>query len=371
VAQGSHANYFRPFQGKIGIENDLVGSDGKTIMSSDLSLVILGELGSHPPEQDWLDFAGRWGYLGTAEEAALGRAGPFGPVQNQDGIRWAQPEAYFESTFSVGSNYFILAWLAFYFWLLFLIYVVIRAVWKLVGIIRLRRKGGLLVTKFLRGRGGLGLALGIVAILIMVVALFLPWYTITASSQAGPLANQGGVTLLNIDGISGMQVNLFLGSGGDSPSGYRSFFSLLIPFSLLLAAGIVLFALDVIGVKSGNSIGMKLILGAITSLLPFVLIFVFISQLPAFLPWASQLVPGQSVPPQLETAVRTIAGNPIIGTASAQFPVVGTTIVNWGFGVGAYLFLVAAVVKIIGGFIMRSSPKLQEKPTPPASTSTK
>jgi len=28
VAQGSHANYFRSYQGKIGIENDIVGSDG-------------------------------------------------------------------------------------------------------------------------------------------------------------------------------------------------------------------------------------------------------------------------------------------------------------------------------------------------------
>jgi hypothetical protein len=364
VAQGSHANFFRPYQGKMGIESDIVSNDGKTITPTDLNLVILGEQGSHPPEQSWLDFAGRWGYWGTNEDVALGRAGPLGPIFNQDGIRWAQPQAYLDTTMGVNGTYFILAWITYYFLLLFVIYVGIRAAWKVVSIVRLHRKGGLLVKKFLKGRGGLGLALGIVAILITVIALFFPWYTINASSQAGPLANQGDVTLMNIDGINGIQVNLFLGLGGDATSGYSSLFALQIPFAILIAVGLVLLTLDVIGVKSEKSLGLKFMLGAITSLLPFILIFIFINQLPQFLPWASQLVPGRNIPPQLETTVRTIASNPITGTANQQFPVVGTTIVNWGFGIGAYMFIAAAVIRIIAGYIIRSSTQLQEKPTP-------
>lgn len=367
VAQGSHANYFRPYQGKIGIENDIVANNGKTIAPTDLNLIILEEQGSHPPEQSWLGFPGRWGFWGTDQDVALGRTGPLGPVFNQDGIRWATPQAYLDTTFAVGGTYFILAALAYYFLLIFVIYVGIRAAWKIVSIIRLHRKSGLLVRKFLKGRGGIGLALGIVAILIMIIAIFLPWYTITASSEAGPLANQGGVTLMNIDGINGIQVNLFFGPGGDSTSGYSSLFALQIPFAILIAVGIVLLALDVIGVKSGKSLGLKFMLGAITSLLPFILIFIFISQLPLFLPWASQLVPGQGIPPQLDTMVRTIAGNPIMGTTSQQFPVIGNTTVNWGFAIGAYLFIATAVIRIIAGYIMRGSPELQEKPTPPPS----
>jgi hypothetical protein len=360
VAQGSHANYFRYYQGKIGIENDVVGSNGITIMPSGLHLVIID--GNHP---SWLNFKGRWGYWGTDEDVALGRAGPLGPVKNQNGVRWADPESYFNSTFSVGGTYFILAWLVANFLLLFVIYVAIRAAWKIVGIARLQRKGGLLVKKFLKGRGSVGLALGIVAILIMVIALFLPWYTITASSQTGPLAKQGGVTLMAIDGINGMQVNLFLGAGGDSTSGYSSLFFMQIPFAILIAVGVVLLVLDVIGVKSGKNIGRKFMFGAITSLLPFILIFLFMTQLPTFLPWASALVPGQTMPPQLGTIVNAIAGNPVYGTTSAQFDVIGTTAVNWGFGIGAYLFLVAAVIRIAAGFIMRSAPELEQKTVPP------
>lgn len=360
VAQGSHANYFRSYQGKIGIENDIVSSNGITIMPSDLHLVILD--GNHP---SWLDFKGRWGYWGTDEDVALGSAGPLGPVQNQNGVRWADPEGYLGSTFSVGGTYFILAWLVANFLLLFVIYVVIRAAWKIVGIVKLHRKGGLLVKKFLKGRGSIGLALGIAAIVIMVIALFLPWYTIAASSDSGPLAKQGGVTLMTIDGINGMQVNLFMGPGGDSTSGYSSLFFMQIPFAILIAVGVVLLVFDLIGVKSGKNIGRKFILGAITSLLPFILIFLFMTQLPSFLPFASGLVPGQSIPTQLDTMVHAIAGNPVYGTTSQQFDVIGTTTVNWGFGIGAYLFLVAAAIRIAAGFIMRSVPELQMEPLPP------
>lgn len=363
VAQGSHANYFRPYQGKIGLENDIVGSDGITINPIDPRIVMLGEHNSHPSGQGWLDYGGRWGYWGTQEEVALGRAGPYGPVFNQDGTRWAQPQAYLDTTFGVGNLYFMAAWLVANFLLLFIIYIVARAGWKTFGIVKLKRKSGLLVKKFFKSRGGPSLMMGVVAIIITLIALFLPWYTINASSQNGPLAGQGGVTLMTINGISGLQVNMFLGSG-ESSSGFSNLFSMQMPFMIIILAGLILLILDVIGIKSGKSLGNKLIIGAITSLLPFILIFVFIMMLPTFLPWAKALIPGQDLPPQVETMMRSIAANPVYGANTQSFPIVGQTIVNWGFGIGAYLFLVAAIIRIVAGFIMRTTPELQPK-TPP------
>jgi hypothetical protein len=358
VAQGSHANYFRPYQGKIGLENDNVGSDGITVTFNESTLIML-------QNQGWLNFAGRWGYWGTAEEVALGMAGPLGPVFNQDGIRWAQPDTYLGMTFGVGGLYFMLAWLVVNFLLLFIVYVAVRGGWKTYGIVKLKRKGGLLLKKFLKSRGGPSMMLGIVAIVITLIALFLPWYTISASSDTGPLAKQGGVTLMTINGISGLQVNLFLGSG-ESTSGFRNVFSAQFPFLLIFLAGLVLLALDIIGVKSGKKLGNKFIFGAITSLFPFILIFAFISILPTFLPWASALVPGQQIPPQVDTMVHAVAGNPVYGTNSQTFPVVGVTTVTWGFGIGAYLFLVAAIIRIVAGFLMRSTPGLQVEPAKPS-----
>ena len=108
VALGSHANYFRPYQGKIGIESDNVGDDGLVISPENLDIVLLGEKDNYPLEQSWLDFNGRWGYWGTDEEAAQGMAGPFGPVFNQDGFKWGNPSQFIDQTLLLICYTFIL-----------------------------------------------------------------------------------------------------------------------------------------------------------------------------------------------------------------------------------------------------------------------
>ena len=351
VAQGSHANYFRSYQGRMGIESDIVGSDGIRIDFDQSNIIML-------EDQGWLDFAGRWGYWGTEAEVALGRAGPHGPVFNQDGIRWGQPEVYLDQTFAVNGLYLILAWFVANFLLLFVIYLLARGGWKVFKIYRMIKKGGLLVMKFLKSRGGLFLMVGIISILITFVALFLPWYTIAASSEAGPLAQEDAVDLMMIDGVNGVSINLFLGNG-EATSGFSNVFSTQLPFAIIFVASLVLLALDIIAIKNGRKLGVKFIIGAIISMLPFILILVFISLLPTFLPGAAMLLPGQELPPQLETLVNSIAANPIAGTASQNFEVVGVTTVNWGFGVGAYLFLIAAILRIVSGVMMLSIGELK------------
>lgn len=358
VALGSHANYFRPFQGRIGIENDVVNDGGLTITPDQLNLVILNNGPNRPADQSWLSFPGRWGYVGTEVQVATGNAGPYGPVFNDNGSRWADPYGYQARTLTVGGYYFDLAWVAANFLLIFVAYIVIRAAIKLFGIYRLSRRGGLRVRKFLRGRGGAGVVLGLIGIAVTVAALFLPWYAISASSQSGPLSGSNGVTLMSVDGIHGLTLNLFTGPNVDSTSGLTSFASAQLPFAIMIGAGLVLLLLDIVGVKKGKSLGWKFIFGAITSLLPFIVIYIFIAfVLPSIVPYASALL-SQPVPAQVNTLVGAISSSPASGTASATFPVVGATTVAWGFGVGAYLFLVAAVIRIIAGFICRTAPDL-------------
>jgi hypothetical protein len=61
-----------------------------------------------------------------------------------------------------------------------------------------------------------------------------------------------------------------------------------------------------------------------------------------------------------------VAGNPVYGADSQVLPVVGTTTVSWGFGIGAYLFLVAAIIRIVAGFMMRTTPELQQQTALPS-----
>jgi hypothetical protein len=208
--------------------------------------------------------------------------------------------------------------------------------------------------------------IGIVAIILTFAALFVPWYNITASSETGPLAQESGVTLMTIDGISGITVNLFLGAGtSDSTSGYASLFSTIMPFAIIIAAGVILLTLDVIGVKNGKNLGKKLMISMIGTLLPVIFIVVFVSQLSALVPLAAGLFPGQTLPSQVEAMVRAVSGSPMGGIAASQFPVIGDTSVTWGLALGAYLFIVAAVLKLIGGVIMYTAPQLQQETPPP------
>lgn len=370
VALGSHANYFRPYQGKIGIENDVVNSGGPTITPDQLKLVTLFDQPNRPADQSWLSFPGRWGFVGTDIQIATGMAGPLGPVFNDNGQRWGSPYEYLGRTLTVGLNYFYLAWFVAYFLLIWLAYAGIRAIWKIVGIARLRKKGRLRVGRFLRGRGGAALVIGLVGILITLVALFLPWYSVTASSQSGPFSGLAPVQLMSIDGTKGLSVNLFTGPNADSTSGLTSFASAQFPFAILFAVGLGLLLLDVVGVRSGKRLGRRFIVGAILSLIPFVLIYAFVAYLPNLVPLASSLLGGQAIPPEATQLVNTVASNPIGGSASQTFPVVGATTVTWGFGIGAYLFLAAAIIRIIAGFIMRSAPELAPAATgaPPMPT---
>ncbi|MBM3896915.1 MAG: DUF946 domain-containing protein [Thaumarchaeota archaeon] len=362
-AQGSHANYFRSYQGKIGIENDVVGADGITIMPNELKLIMLGDVGNRPTEQGWLNFAGRWGYWGTDQEVALGMAGPLGPAFNQNGIRWAQPQAYLNSTFAVDGNYFLLAWIVANFLLLFLAYSLIRGLIKIAGIARQARKTGWLIGRFLKSRGAIGLLIALMGVFATLGALTMPWYTVMASSETGPLARQGGVTLMSIDGANGVQLALFLGTNGDSTSGFKTFFTAQMPFAIFFVVGIALLVLDIIGVKNGRKIGRRFLSGAVSSLLPFVLIYIFVMQLPMLLPFASSLLAGQAIPSGVEELVRNIASNPISGSARQQFPIVGLTTVSWGFGSGTYLFVAAAFLRLIGGLIIMATPDLQKEPS--------
>jgi len=73
------------------------------------------------------------------------------------------------------------------------------------------------------------------------------------------------------------------------------------------------------------------------------------------------------MPNQVIDIINKVAANPIGGTTSTQFPIVGTTTVNWGLSIGAYLLIAAAVLRVIGGIIVRTAPapKIEQNLPPP------
>jgi hypothetical protein len=163
VALGSHASYFRAYQGKIGTESDTVGN-AYTIKPEDLEIVLLGEKGpgNHPASQDWLDFGGRWGNWDKQIDAYVGSAGPSGPGQNENLDKWSNPVSWGTDKFLVDQTWFTASLIVYYFLYIFAAILGVRVAFKVWTIMKRQRKGKLNIMKILHSKAAMGVILGIV-----------------------------------------------------------------------------------------------------------------------------------------------------------------------------------------------------------------
>ncbi|UCC58894.1 MAG: Vps62-related protein [Candidatus Bathyarchaeum sp.] len=352
VALGSHASYFRPFQGKLGMESDTLGN-AFTLKPEDLEIVQLGEKGSgnHPSSQDWLEFGGRWGNWARIIDSSLGAAGPSGPGQGENSEKWLNPVSWGSDKFLVNQTWFTLSLLVFYFVYIFAAIIAVRAVFKIWTIVKRKREGKLKILKILRSKDALGVILGIVGILVYAVALFLPWYVVTGNIKTTLLETAGTTELVLIDGINGIRVNTL-----QSDQGLATLFGLAVPFSILLLSSVILSALDIIGAEKAKSLSRTYIIGGITSLIPVIIIVIFIVSLAGLIPSFASYVGGeQALPPQVTDMASAMSSSPLMGDFSDTINSHGIMSVTWGLAIGSYLFIAAAAIRIAAGIITRTA----------------
>ena len=259
---------------------------------------------------------------------------------------------------------FTLSWFIANFLIIWIAYGVIRAAWKSVGVTKLSRTVGLRIGRFLRGKGGIGLAIGLVAMALTVVAFFIPWYSVTASPPSESPPGSAPLQLISLGGTKGFNVSLFSNQTGTVYSlPLTKIVSVNAPFAVMFAVGIPLLLIDVVGVTRGSRLGRKFVDGGIVLIFCLVLIYVWFSLLPNDVPVTSSLLGGTSVAAPESQLLSAISANAVSGS----MPIVtagGSSTISWGFGLGAYLLLAAAVLRFIAGGVMSLVPSL----APPAPT---
>ncbi|MBS3777754.1 MAG: hypothetical protein KGY50_00495, partial [Candidatus Thermoplasmatota archaeon] len=114
IARGSHANYFRSFSGKLGVASDTVGNNGVVLNPEEYTLVELSD-------QEWLNFAGRWGEMQNVEDTVLGFSGPFGPAFREDGQMWNTPLSWGERLPQLNTALLPVEFLLYHFFTIFVI----------------------------------------------------------------------------------------------------------------------------------------------------------------------------------------------------------------------------------------------------------
>ncbi len=359
VALGSHANYFRPYQGKLGLENDVVGN-AFTLEPEDLQLILLGEKGSgnHPSSQDWLEYGGRWGNWAELADISIGGAGPRGPGHGENEEKWSDPISWGSDAFHVNQTWFSLSFIAFYFLYIFAGIIAILVIIKVWRIVKRKRQGKLNLFKIMHSKGGVGVVLGIVGIALYLVALFLPWYVVRGNIQTTLLETVGETDLVLIDGVNGLRVNTL-----QSDQGLTQLFGLGIPFAIILLTSVVLNLLDLIGVEKAKKLSRTYIISAITSLIPVIIILVGIIMLSGLITSFANAMGGEAVPPQIDEMTREMAASPIMGEYSDTLDSYGILRVFWGLGIGAYMFIAAAISKLAAGIFVRRAIVLEKQET--------
>lgn len=348
VARGSHANYIKPYSGKVGLASDTVAENGRILRPTDYSIELLST-------QPWLDFAGHWGWVGTdqstaAQAAILGEAGPQGPKYREEGTMW-QPTIWASGLQPANDTLFIFEWLVYNFVLLFVLLTLLSLLVLIFFISRRRKKTGLGPRVFslfyidAANKKSIGNILCIVAIIITILALFLPWYIVTANVVIPPSQNTGSFDAVSVDGINGIQIRL-PNRSGPVPLG-----TIAIPFYLIIAIGLVFLVLSTIGVSQSNKLGKKYVLRGIRLFIPFVLILFFILAIASVIPLFSP--PTLEGNAQMNAAVQAISAAPFSGQYDILTPEVdgGLIELKWGFGIGSYLLLVAGIILLVAGVL--------------------
>jgi len=347
ISRGSHANYLRSYSGVLGAANDIVGDNGKILTLGDYNLIKL-------ESQPWLDFGGRWGMYGATQEEAietslLGQAGPNGPKYREDGVMWNNPIGWGNGLSPANNNIFLLEIIIYNFVTIFIILTVITLCILMFRVYKRYNRTGLgsrfISILYIDGFNAksIGNILCIFGIIIAIFSLINPWYVISTDIRISGYETHGIVDMMTVDGINGIQIQI-PGLTGPIPIG-----SLMIPFSLLIAIGLVFLIIASMGITQTKKLGRKYILRGVKLLIPIVIIIIAIMFL-NMIPYESMADTEGSIV-DIGEVLETISGSPSGGQTVVAVPdVLGQIELNWGFGLGGLLLLIAGFILIISGF---------------------
>jgi len=342
VARGSHANYLRSYSGKLGVANDIVGANGKMLSPSDYTLVPLSD-------QPWLNFSGRWGEMNSVEDTFLGRSGPYGPMYRQEGNIWNQPDVWGMGLPAADNTMLLLELFLYHFLTIFIVLTLVTLSYLFIRLWKQHKKTGLgpriLSCLYIDGLNlkSIGNLLFIGGIIIALIAVFSPWYMISAEIATPEYSTQGSLDFLVIDGMNGVQIS-YPGSNGPIPIG-----TLVLPFGVFIMIGIVFTILKTIGVSESTVLGKKYLWRGVRFIIPFILLIIGVVLIGGMVANMGYMDLEQS---SASSIFSSLSSSPFGGSDTItlmESGVMGTVNMQWGFALGGYLFIVAGILLIIGG----------------------
>jgi hypothetical protein len=367
VSRGSHANYFRSFSGKFGIANDIVAANGFILNPEDYDLESL-------EEQDWLQFAGRWGEFNSNEDILRGKAGPQGPKLRENGAMWNNPVAWGNSLTPSNDLIFYLEWFLYNIVAIFILIALVSFAFIGFRIYKRYKKIGLgpRIVSMLYIDGinikSIGNIVSIIGIIVVFFALFNSWYSVSTDISVQGFETEGMVKLISVDGLEGIMVNFL-----DPNTGPVQLASLSLPFSLFIGIGIAYLVIATIGISNSKKLGRKYIFRGLKLIIPIILIIIVIFSIGLVI----DNYPIGEMGSEVEEIFGNVTSSPLGGQKIVYLTSIGESeqiSINWGLDLGGLLLLLSAILLIIAGILeifANSDFYLEKTPFPAKNTTSK
>ena len=181
-----------------------------------------------------------------------------------------------------------------------------------------------------------GTYLGLFGKVLYLIAIFMPWYVVAASVNAGDYSTDGWVNLVTIDGLKGIQINELL-TGGAIP---RPVSFLPVPLSWILLFFFGWSVFSIVRARTARRRGWKFIRGGLVILIIFGVIYLMVSRLPSMVP--AELG-------DLREIIAYVASSPRGGMATRTFGIYGSVKLKWGVQIGGYMLFISAILQLMGG----------------------
>jgi hypothetical protein len=344
VARGSHANYLRSFSGKFGIASDIVAANGLILNPEEYNLETL-------EDKNWSQFGGRWGEINSYEDILRGKAGPPGPKFRENGLMWNDPIVWGNSLTPSNDLIFYLEWFLYNIVAIFLLIALISFVLIGFRIYKRYKKTGLgprIVSMFyIDGINlkSIGNIVTIIGIIVVIIALFNSWYSVSTDISVQGFDTEGTVKLVSVDGLNGIMVNFL-----DPDSGPVQLGSLSLPFSLFIGIGIAYLVIATIGISNSKKLGRKYIFRGIKLIVPIILIIIIIFSIGIVI----ENYPIGDLGPEVEQIFGSITSSPLGGQKTVYLTSLGESeqiSINWGLDFGGQLLILSSIMLIIAGIL--------------------
>lgn len=197
-----------------------------------------------------------------------------------------------------------------------------------------------------------GRAIGSIGVVIGLVGFFLPFYFVDGDVNTAELSTHGKKRLIEVHGYYGLIIN----EPANATGNVKRAVEIPVPFYLIGIIGFGIVMVKSLRRENRQRVWKVMIISSFTTLLVAFLILILATQLPLLMNLYNN-----GYKEEFRILSTEVSNAPLGDEKEKSIGSWGDTKLSWGFGLGFYLLILSAVIKMAGGIADRALRKRSEK----------